>query len=100
MPHEIGLRIQGDKLPGEYAALARLAEGYGIDVLSVYADLFYQPAIGPLLEMAAATDGCGSGQQGSTRIRCTPTRSPARSPSSTWHLRGSRLSRHGPRDMA
>lgn len=52
---EIGLGIQGDKRPGDYAALARLAESYGIDVLSVYADLLYQPAIGPLLEMAQAT---------------------------------------------
>lgn len=61
---EVGLGIQGDKGPGEYAVLARLAEGYGIDVLSVYADLLYQPAIGPLLEMAHATERIRLGPAG------------------------------------
>ncbi|QSB15984.1 LLM class flavin-dependent oxidoreductase [Natronosporangium hydrolyticum] len=53
---EIGLGVQSDKRPGEYAALAALAEGYGFDVVSVYGDLMYQPPLGPLLEMAGATD--------------------------------------------
>jgi 5,10-methylenetetrahydromethanopterin reductase len=56
--------MQGDKRPGEYAALARLAESFGIDVLSVYADLLYQPAIGPLLEMAYATQRIRLGPAG------------------------------------
>ena len=56
MTTEIGLGVQTDKLPGEYAALARVAEQYGIDVISVYSDLAYQPAIGALLEMAHATE--------------------------------------------
>jgi 5,10-methylenetetrahydromethanopterin reductase len=40
----------------EYEALARRAEDAGIDVLSVYHDLLDQPAIGPLLLMARATE--------------------------------------------
>lgn len=52
---EIGLGLQGDKRPGEYAELATLAESHGFDVLSVYGDLMFQPPIVPLLEMAAAT---------------------------------------------
>ena len=52
---EIGIGLQGDKSPGEYRALAALAEEVGIDVISVFADLWFQPAIGPLLEMAKAT---------------------------------------------
>lgn len=52
---EIGLGLQGDKRPGEYADLAALAESYGFDVLSVYGDLTFQPPIVPLLEMAGAT---------------------------------------------
>lgn len=52
---EIGLGLQSDKRPGAYARLARAAEAHGIDVLTVFGDLMYQPPIGALLEMAAAT---------------------------------------------
>ncbi|MCK2217063.1 LLM class flavin-dependent oxidoreductase [Actinomadura sp. ATCC 31491] len=52
---EIGLGLQSDKRPGAYARLARIAEEHGIDVVSVFGDLMYQPPIFPLLEMAAAT---------------------------------------------
>ena len=52
---EIGLAIQTDKQPGDYARIAASAEAYGIDVLSVYGDLMFQPPLGPLLEMARAT---------------------------------------------
>jgi len=51
---QIGLGVQGNKRPGDYAALARMAEGYGFDVLSVFGDFMFQPPIAPLLEMAAA----------------------------------------------
>ncbi len=51
-----GLALQSDKQPGEYATIAAAAEAVGFDVLSVYGDLMYQPPIGPLLEMAAATE--------------------------------------------
>ena len=53
---EIGLGLQSDKRPDEYVALARLAEDGGFDVVSVYHDLLFQPAIGPLLLMAGATE--------------------------------------------
>lgn len=48
--------------PAEYATLVRLAEQYGFDVLTVFSDLMYQPAIVPL--MVAALN--------STRIRLGP----------------------------
>ena len=53
---ELGLGLQSDKAPGEYVALARRAEEGGFDVISVYQDLFFQPAIAPLLHIAAATE--------------------------------------------
>jgi len=52
---EVGLGVQGDKRPGDYAALAALAEAHGFDVLSVFGDFMFQPPIVPLLEMAAVT---------------------------------------------
>jgi 5,10-methylenetetrahydromethanopterin reductase len=51
-----GLGIQSDKSPAEYVELARLAEAGGFDVVSVYHDLLYQPAIAPLLLIAQATE--------------------------------------------
>lgn len=52
---EIGLGFQSDKEPGRYAELARLAEAAGVDVISVFSDLMFQPPIAALLEIAAAT---------------------------------------------
>jgi len=52
---EIGIAFQTDKPPGRYADLARTAEAYGFDVVSVFADLLYQPPLPALLEMAHAT---------------------------------------------
>lgn len=53
---EIGLGLQSDKHPDEYVALARMAEEGGFDVVSVYHDLFFQPAIVPLVLIAQATE--------------------------------------------
>lgn len=53
---EFGLGLQTDRAPEEYAALGRLAEEHAFDVLSVYQDLLYQPAIAPLLVLAQATE--------------------------------------------
>jgi 5,10-methylenetetrahydromethanopterin reductase len=53
---EVGLGLQGDKRPGAYAALARRAEDAGFDVVTVFNDLFFQPALPPLLEIARATE--------------------------------------------
>ena len=53
---ELGLGLQTDKRPGSYAALARLAEDGGFDVVTAFNDLWYQPALPALLEIAAATE--------------------------------------------
>jgi 5,10-methylenetetrahydromethanopterin reductase len=52
---ELGLGLQTDKRPGEYAALARLAEEAGFAVVTAYNDLWFQPPLPALLEIAAAT---------------------------------------------
>ena len=52
---EVGLGVQGNKAPSEYARIAKLAEDYGFDVLTVFSDLMYQPASGPLLAAALNT---------------------------------------------
>jgi 5,10-methylenetetrahydromethanopterin reductase len=60
---ELGLGLQTDKRPGEYAALARLAEEAGFAVVTAYNDLWFQPPLPALLEIAAAT----------TRVRVGPS---------------------------
>ena len=55
MSFEVGLGLQTDKRPGEYAALARLAEDGGFDVVTTFHDLWYQPSLPALLEIAQAT---------------------------------------------
>jgi 5,10-methylenetetrahydromethanopterin reductase len=52
---ELGLALQTDKRPGEYAELARLAEDAGFAVVTTYSDLWFQPTLPALLEIAAAT---------------------------------------------
>jgi 5,10-methylenetetrahydromethanopterin reductase len=52
---ELGLAWQTDKPPGRYGELAAAAEAHGFDVVSVFADLLYQPPLPALLEMARAT---------------------------------------------
>ncbi len=52
---EIGIAFQTDKAPGRYGELAAAAEACGFDVVSVFADLLYQPPLPALLEMAQAT---------------------------------------------
>jgi 5,10-methylenetetrahydromethanopterin reductase len=53
---EASIAFQSDKAPDEYVELARLAERGGFDVVSVYHDLLFQPAIYPLLLMAQVTE--------------------------------------------
>jgi 5,10-methylenetetrahydromethanopterin reductase len=52
---EIGLGLQTNRPLGEYAPLARAAEEAGFDVVTCFNDLWFQPALPPLLEIAAAT---------------------------------------------
>ncbi len=53
---ELGLGLQSDKRADEYVAIARRAEAAGFDVISVFHDLLYQPALYPLLVIAQATE--------------------------------------------
>ncbi len=53
---EVGLGLQSDKRPEEYIAIARRAEDAGFDVVSVFHDLLFQPAIVPLTLIAHATE--------------------------------------------
>lgn len=56
MAREIGIGLRTDQGPAAYEAIARRAEDAGIDVLSAFHDLLYQPAIGPLLLMGRVTE--------------------------------------------
>lgn len=53
--HQVSIALQGNKTFQEYGALAELVESLGFDMLSVYADLGFQPAIGPLIAAALHT---------------------------------------------
>jgi 5,10-methylenetetrahydromethanopterin reductase len=55
-PREVGLGLQGDKPLADYARLGRIAEEGGFDVVSVFNDLLFRPAIVPLLLLAQATE--------------------------------------------
>jgi 5,10-methylenetetrahydromethanopterin reductase len=60
---ELGLGLQTDKRPGDYGPLAQLAEHAGFDVVTTFNDLWFQPALPALLEVARAT----------TRVRIGPS---------------------------
>jgi 5,10-methylenetetrahydromethanopterin reductase len=60
---ELGLALQTNKPVGAYAALAREAEAAGFDVVTTFNDLWFQPALPALLEIAHATE----------RVRVGPT---------------------------
>ena len=60
---ELGLGLQTDKHPGDYSPLARFAEDAGFDVVTTFNDLWFQPALPALLEIAGAT----------TRVRVGPS---------------------------
>jgi 5,10-methylenetetrahydromethanopterin reductase len=49
-----GIAFQGNKTPAEYLALGEAVDRYAFDVVSVYNDLLFQPALGPLLWLAPA----------------------------------------------
>ena len=52
---ELGLGLQTDKKPGEYGPLARAAEQAGFAVVTTFNDLWFQPALPALLEIASST---------------------------------------------
>jgi 5,10-methylenetetrahydromethanopterin reductase len=49
---EVSIAFQTNKTPAEYVALGALVDQYEFDVVSAYNDLFFQPALGPLLHLA------------------------------------------------
>jgi 5,10-methylenetetrahydromethanopterin reductase len=52
---ELGLGLQTDKALTDYGPLARAAEDAGFDVVTTFNDLWYQPALPALLEIAHST---------------------------------------------
>jgi 5,10-methylenetetrahydromethanopterin reductase len=52
LTREVGLGIQGNRSVKDYARIAAMAEDYGFDVVTVFSDFLYQPAIAPLLILA------------------------------------------------
>lgn len=52
---ELGLGLQTDKPLGAYGRLAKAAEDAGFDVVTTFNDLWFQPALPALLEIARAT---------------------------------------------
>jgi len=52
---ELGLGLQTDKPLAEYRRLAQAAEEGGFDVVTTFNDLWFQPALPALLEIARAT---------------------------------------------
>ena len=52
-PIAFSIAFQSDKSPADYRTLADVVDRYPFDVVSVYNDLLYQPALGPLLWMAS-----------------------------------------------
>ena len=53
---ELGIGLLTDQEPAAYEAIAGRLDEAGVEVLSVYNDLRYQPAIGPLLLAARVTE--------------------------------------------
>ena len=53
---ELGVGLLTDQEPSVYETMARRLDAAGVDCLSVFHDLRYQPAIGPLLLSARVTE--------------------------------------------
>lgn len=61
LPGRVSIAFQTDKRPTDYQRLAAGAEHYGFDAVSVFSDLYFQPALPALLAMAAATSSIALG---------------------------------------
>ena len=68
----ISIAFQTDKPLNEYGRLARIAESYNFDGVTVYNDLLYQPAWLPLLEIARATSRVRLGPAAVNPFTCHP----------------------------
>ena len=51
----IGVGLQGNLSPGQYKDIALTADELGIDYITMFGDLMFQPPIPPLVEMAGVT---------------------------------------------
>lgn len=56
MRPQLGIGLQGDRPVSEYPRVGRMAEELGFDLVTVFADLGYQPPLQPLLTVASATE--------------------------------------------
>lgn len=68
----LSIAFQGDKPLGEYAPLASLVERYPFDTISLYNDLLFQPAFGPLMLIAQATRRVNLGVAAVNPFLCHP----------------------------
>ncbi len=69
---EISIAFQTDKRASDYIALAKLADAYSFDAISVYCDAPYHPSFGPLLLMAPQISRARLGPAGVSPSRMHP----------------------------
>ena len=69
---KVSIAWQSDKPLSAYGPLAAAAESYGFDAVSVYNDLFFQPAWYPLLDMARQTSHVALGPAAVNPFTCHP----------------------------
>ncbi len=69
---QISIACQTNLLPSEYIEFAQVANRYDFDVVSVYSDLPYHPAYGPLVLMAPHLQRARVGPAGVTPARLAP----------------------------
>ena len=70
--YALSIAFQTDKALSEYGALARAAEDWGFDGITVYNDMLYQPAWLPLLEIARHTAHARIGVAAVNPFTCHP----------------------------
>ena len=70
--YKLSISFQTDKPLRVYAELAKKAEEYGFDVITVYNDLFFQPAWLPLMEIARHTRRARVGVAAVNPFTCHP----------------------------
>jgi 5,10-methylenetetrahydromethanopterin reductase len=68
----LSIAFQTDKPLAAYGPLAAQAEAYGFDMVTVYNDLYFQPAWLPLLEIARATSRIRLGVAAVNPFTCHP----------------------------
>jgi len=68
----VSIAFQTDKPLAQYGELARAAEDWGFDAITVYNDMLYQPAWLPLLEIARHTSRAQIGVAAVNPFTCHP----------------------------